>query len=140
MEICASLEPTQITKKDSGWIQTEKIKKLSRDVAGYLGAGSPDLDLAMAVEMSQLYTKRDKSVDQSNCQVSDGESNAEEEEEISMAIELSLKEVQKRNRQTRFSAESMSTDGAEGELAKNVQEQVTPECFQISKEANATVR
>ena len=48
--------------------------------------------------------------------------------------------MQKRNRQTRFAAKSMSTDGAEGELAKNVQEQVTPECIQISKEANATVR
>ena len=79
-------------------------------------------------------------MDQSNCQVSDGESNADEEEEISIAIELSLKEVQKRNRQTRFSAKSMSTDGAEGELAKNVQEQVTPDYIQVSKEANATVR
>ena len=95
MEICASLEPTQITNKDSGRIQIEKINKLNCIVAGYLGAGSPDLDLAMAVEMSQLYTKRDKSVDQSNCKVSEVESNAEEEEEISMAIGLSLKEVQK---------------------------------------------
>ena len=49
----------------------------------------------MAVEMSQLYTKGDKFVDQSNCKVSEVGSNAEEEEEISMEIELFLKEVQK---------------------------------------------
>ena len=58
-------------------------------------------------------------MDQSNCQISEGDCNAEEEEEISMAIKLLLKEVQNRNFQSRFSGKSMSTEGAEGEMAKN---------------------
>ena len=94
----------------------------------------------MAVEMSQLYTKMDKESNQSNCNNVEDESNAVEEEELSMAIELSLKEVQKRSRQSRFAAKSMSTDGAEGELSKNIQERAPPHFIYISEETNETVR
>ena len=104
-------------------------------------AGSPDLDLAMAVEMSQLYSKTMGATQKLNARSSESDKDVKEEEEISMAIELSFKDIQRKNRQSRFSTKSMSTDGAEGELRKNVQEK-TPLKYDIhiSEEANATVR
>ena len=54
-------------------------------VTGFEVSGSPDLDLAMAVEMSQLYTKKEEKKEKE-----DQEKINNEEEEISMAIELSL--------------------------------------------------
>ena len=102
--------------------------------------GSPDLDLAMAVEMSQLYAGKREASNQPKFISTEAESNTDEEEEISIAIELSLKEVQKKNRQSRFTAKSMSADGAEGELANNVQEKAPMHFVQISEETNATVR
>ena len=101
--------------------------------------GSPDLDLAMAVEMSQLYGKSLGATQKLHARSTDLKYDVKEEEEISMAIELSFKDIQKKK--SRFSTKSMSTDGAEGELRKNVQDKVPVKCdFHISEEANATVR
>ena len=105
-----------------------------------MGAGSPDLDLAMAVEMSQLYTYKKGDSTKACSEIVANENGAVEEKELSLAIELSLKEVNRKNRQSRFSAKSISTDGTEGELARNVQEKVPVHFPNISEEASETVR
>ena len=109
-------------------------------IAGYVGAGSPDLDLAMAVEMSQLYTNREEASNRPCCKGEEDKKSIVEEKELNMAIELSLQEVQQKSRQSRFAAKSISTDGAEGELAKNVQEKVPHHFTYISEETNEAVR
>ena len=68
-------------------------------------AGSPDLDLAMAVEMSQLYT--DKKEVPTYQEEEEGNMTTEEKE-LHLAIKLSLREVQQKTRQSRFAAKSVS--------------------------------
>ena len=94
----------------------------------------------MAVEMSQLYTNREEASNQPCCKGENDKKAIDEEKELNMAIKLSLQEVQQKSRQTRFAAKSISTDGAEGELAKNVQEKVPHHFTYISEETNETVR
>ena len=68
-------------------------------------AGSPDLDLAMTVEMSQLYT--DKKEVPTYQEEEEGNMTTEEKE-LHLAIKLSLREVQQKTRQSRFAAKSVS--------------------------------
>jgi len=63
--------------------------------SGYVGAGSPDLDLAIAVEMSQLYNEKEITVKE-NCEKEPQIQDAD----LDLAIELSLKD--QKHRQTRW--------------------------------------